>query len=105
MLLFLWSFRVCVRTCHKVSKSYGGQGDDHEVKGVQRRPALDVFEDGRRQRDEEQAAEKHKQQRGDDADLRLTDVPVLQETEGQTEVSGSSSLASHVLERADDFLP
>lgn len=72
---------VCVRTCHKVSKSYGGQGDDHEVKGVQRRPALDVFEDGRWQRHEEQAAEQHEEQGGDDAYLRLTDVPVLQETE------------------------
>lgn len=90
MLVFLWSSRACVGTCYKVSKSYGGQGDDHKVKGVQRRPALDVFEDGRRQRDEEQAAEKHKQQGGDDADLCLTDVPVLQETEeeeteGETE--------------------
>lgn len=85
MAFFPLFLRGCVATCHKVSKSYGRQGDDHEVKRVQRRPALDVFEDGRRQRHEEQAAEQHKQQGGDDADLRLTDVPVLEETEGETE--------------------
>lgn len=94
-MLFLWSFRVRVGTCHKVSKSYSGQGDDHKVKGVQRRPALDVFENGRRQRHEEQAAEKHKQQGGDDADLCLTDVPVLAEGEtGECQLIGRLSLMS-----------
>lgn len=70
-------FKVDEGTCYKVPKPNGGQGDDHKVEGLQRRPALDVFKDGRRQRHEEQAAEKHKEQGGDDPDLRLTDVPVL----------------------------
>lgn len=71
---WLW---VC--TCHKVSESYGGQGDDHKVKGLQRGPTLDVFKDGCRECDKQQAAKQHKQQGGDDTNLCLTDVPVLQE--------------------------
>ena len=69
----------CVEfTCHKVPKSNSSQGDDHKIEGLQRRPALDVFKDGCWERDKQQAAKKHKQQRGYDPDLCLSDVPVLQ---------------------------
>lgn len=71
---------LCVCTCHKVSESYSGQGDDHKVKGLQRRPTFDVFKDGCRERHEQQAAKQDKQQGGDDPDLCLADVPLLQET-------------------------
>lgn len=64
-------------TCHKVSKTNRSQGDDDKVKGLQRRPALDVFEDGCWKSHEQQAAEENKQQRGDDPNLCLTDVPAL----------------------------
>lgn len=40
-----------------------------------------MFKDGGWKSDKQQAAEQHKQQSGDDADLRLTDVPVLRERE------------------------
>ncbi len=76
----LFSF-VC--TCHKVSESYGGQGDDHKVNGLQRGPTLNVFKDGRWEHHKQQAAEQDKQQGGDDTDLCLTDVPVLQERENE----------------------
>lgn len=77
-LCWYFSYWLCLHTCHEVSKSYGGQGDDHKIKGLQRRPTLDVFKDGRRERHKQQAAKQHKQQCGDDTDLSLTDVPVLQ---------------------------
>lgn len=80
-LKFYISMAFCVHTCHKVTKSYGGQGDDHKVQGLERRPTLDVFKDGRWERHEQQAAEQHEQQGGDDTDLCLTDVPVLQQRE------------------------
>lgn len=72
----------CFRTCHKIPKSNGRQGDDHEVKGLQRRPALDMFEDGCWESHKQEAAEQDEQQGGYDPDLCLTDVPVLKE--GQT---------------------
>lgn len=65
-------------TCYKIPKSNSSQSDDHEVEGLERRPALDVFEDGCWERHEQQAAEQHEQQGGDNPDLCLTDVPVLQ---------------------------
>lgn len=79
------SVRPCwsLITCHKVPESNGGEGDDHEVQRLQRGPALDVFKDGRWKRHKQQAAEEHEQQGGDDADLRLTDVPVLRDDDKQ----------------------
>lgn len=81
MSVLVFNYLLCVCTCHKVPKSYGGQGDDHEVKRLQRRPTFDVFKDGCWKCHKQQTAKQHKQQGGDDADLCLTDVPVLQERE------------------------
>lgn len=75
---------VVFGTCHEVSEPYGRQGDDHKVEGLQRGPTLDVFKNGRRERHKQQAAKKHKQQGGDDPDLRPSDVPMLQGRARQT---------------------
>lgn len=61
----------------KVSEADGGESDDHEIDGLQRAPALDVLEDDGRQSHEDEAPEQDEEQRGEDADLRLADLPLL----------------------------
>lgn len=77
--MFVCAFHhgLCAHTCHKVSKPNGGQGDDNKVEGFERRPSLNVFEDGGWKSHKEHAAKQHKQQGGDDADLCLRDGPLL----------------------------
>lgn len=50
-------------TGHKVPEADGGEGDDDEVDGLQRAPALDVLEDDSRQGHEDEAAEQDEEQR------------------------------------------
>ncbi len=64
-------------TGDKVSKADGGEGDDDEVDGLQRAPALDVLEDDDWQGHEDEAPEQDEEQRGEDADLCLADFPLL----------------------------
>lgn len=64
-------------TRDKVSEADRGEGDDHEVDGLQRAPALDVLEDDGGQGHEDEAAEEDEEQRGEHADLCLADFPLL----------------------------
>ena len=73
-------------TGHIVPDAHGGQGDDHEVDGLQTRPALDVLEDHGGDGDEEDAARQDEEQRGRHTDLSLADLVVF--TLGEREREG-----------------
>lgn len=64
-------------TGNKVSEADGGEGDDDKVDGLEGAPAFDVLEDDGRQGHEDEAPKQDEEQRGDDADLRLADLPFL----------------------------
>ena len=61
----------------KVPESDRGEGDDNKVDGLQSAPALNVLEDDDWQRHEDEAPEQDEDQSGDNADLRLADLPLL----------------------------
>ena len=46
---------------HEISKAYSGEGDDHEVDGLQRAPAFNVLEDDGWQGHEGEAAEQQEE--------------------------------------------
>lgn len=64
-------------TGDKVSEADRGEGDDDEVDGLQRAPALDVLEDDGGQGHKDEAAKEDEEQRGEHADLCLADFPLL----------------------------
>lgn len=64
-------------TCHIVSYSHCGKGDHYKVDGIQRGPALDVFEDNSWDGDEDNAAGQDEQDGGRHSDLSLTDLFVF----------------------------
>ena len=68
---------------HKVSEADGGQGDDHEVDGLQCAPALNVLEDDGRQSHEDHTAEQDEEYGGEDPDLHLAHVPLLEGRRGR----------------------
>lgn len=78
-------YRITFFTGHKVPEADGGEGDDDKVDGLQRAPALDVLEDDSRQGHEDEAAEQDEEQRGEHADLRLADFPLLRGDETTSE--------------------
>lgn len=63
----------------KISEADGGEGDDNKVNGLECAPAFDVLEDDGWQGHEDEAPEQDEEQRGDDSDLRLADLPLLEE--------------------------
>lgn len=64
-------------TSDKVSEADCGEGDDDKVNGLECAPALDVLEDDGWQGHEDETPKQDEEQRGEDADLRLTDFPLL----------------------------
>lgn len=69
--------QVTFFTSNKVSKAYRGKSDDDKVDGLECAPALDVLEDDGWQGHKDEAAEQDEEQRGENADLRLADFPLL----------------------------
>lgn len=67
----------CGTTCHVVADAHGGEGDHNKVDGLQRGPALDVFEDDSRDGDEDDAAGEDEQEGGCHSYLRLADLSVF----------------------------
>lgn len=65
-------------TSYKVSKSNCSEGDDHEVDGLQRAPALNVLEDDDWKGHKDEAPKEDEEYRRDDAYLCLADFPFLQ---------------------------
>lgn len=70
--------QVTFFTGDEVSKADGGEGDDNKVDGLKRAPAFYVLKDDCWQGHKDEAAKQDEEQRGDDADLRLTNFPFLQ---------------------------
>lgn len=64
-------------TSNKISKADGGKGDDNKVDGLERAPALDVLEYDGWQGHKDEAAEQNEEERGENANLRLADFPLL----------------------------
>lgn len=68
---------MSLTTCHIVSDSHSGEGDHNKVDGLQRGPALDVFEDNSWDGDKDDTAGQDEQDGGRHSDLGLTDLPVF----------------------------
>lgn len=62
---------------NKISEADGCQGNDDKVDGLQRTPALNVFEYDGRQSDEEETTKQNEKNSRDHTDLGLTHVPLL----------------------------
>lgn len=69
--------QVTFFTSNKVSEANCSEGDDDEVDGLERAPALYVLKDDGWQGHEDEAPEQDEEQRGEDADFRLADFPLL----------------------------
>lgn len=65
------------RTCNIVAYSHCGESDHDKVDGLQRGPALDVFKDGSREGDEDDAAGEDEEDGGCHSDLSLADLFVF----------------------------